>query len=240
MEHKHKFLASRSGEIGRFSNLPKEVVYHILSHLPIKDLARFCCVSKPCRELSLSTPAVRIYGFGGDEKPDMSTCELRLKLVNALDRFLLSRGDNKMWVFDLVWEGHCEDEIEEPPCFCVNESFRMITWIQNAVRCQVEKLYLDMTFYDYEGERLEFPSCVFRAASLRSLAVEMSFTVVATPSFAFSSNLENLELSDVDIEDEGFFKWISCSCKLLKKLSLARLNGINNITIESLSLEYFF
>ncbi|PRQ43966.1 putative leucine-rich repeat domain, L domain-containing protein [Rosa chinensis] len=166
-------------------------------------------------------------------------CEVRLKLVNALDRFLLSRGYNEMRKFTLVWEGHHEDEVEEPPCFCVNESFRMITWIQNALRCNVEKLFIDMTFYDRDGELLAFPSCVFNCASLRSLVVEMSFTVVKTPSFTFSSNLETLALSDVDIADEGFFKWISCSCKLLKELRLAGLNGIDNITIESLSLEKF-
>lgn len=46
--------------------------------------------------------------FFVEDIADMSTCERRLKLVNALDRFLLSRGDKKMKKFDLVWEGHNE------------------------------------------------------------------------------------------------------------------------------------
>ncbi|KAL6145559.1 hypothetical protein ACLB2K_056245 [Fragaria x ananassa] len=201
---------SRNGEVDRFSKLPKEILHHILSRLVIRDLARFCCVSSTCKELALSAP------------------------------FLISRGDNKLQKFSLSWQGHCEDGIEDPPCFCVNESFRMITWIQNAVRCNVEKLSVNMTFYEPDGELLPFPCCVFKCASLRSLNVEMSFAVLKAPSFSFSSNLETLELSDVDIADEGFFKWISCSCKLLKKLILARLNGTNIITIESSSLEDFF
>lgn len=99
MEHKHEFLASRSVEVVRLADLAifrrRFYIIYILSHLPIKGLARFCCVSKPCR--------------------DMSTCELRLKLVNALDRLLRSRGDHKMWAFDLVWEGHSEDHLD-PEC----------------------------------------------------------------------------------------------------------------------------
>ncbi|KAL6138357.1 hypothetical protein ACLB2K_063640 [Fragaria x ananassa] len=237
MKHKRK---SRNGEVDRFSKLPKEILHHILSRLVIRDLARFCCVSSTCKELALSAPSVSIGGYNCGFDIDEMPCELRLKLVNALDRFLLSRGDNKMQKFSLSWQGHCEDEMEEPPCFCVNESFRMMTWIKNAVRCNVEKLSVNMTFYEPDGELLPYPCCVFKCASLRSLKVEMSFAVLKTPSFSFSSNLETLELSDVDIADEGFFKWISCSCKLLKKLILARINGINIITIESSCLEDFF
>ncbi|KAM1306085.1 hypothetical protein PS2_008560 [Malus domestica] len=64
-------------------------------------------------------------------------------------------------------------------------------------------------------------------------------SVVKTPSVAFSSNLEYLELMNVEIKDEGFFKWISCSCKSIKELILCGLGCIKNITIESSSLEKF-
>lgn len=248
MEHKRKSLAARSCEdegacsvnmIGRFSNLPKEIIHHILSNCAIQDLARFCCLSKPFRELCLSTPSVKFCGISSYGSANMSTCELRLKLVNTLDRFLLNRGDNKMQSFALFWNGH-DDEDADEPCFCVNENFRIITWIQNAVRCKVEKLYLDVTFFDFEGEPLAFPSCVFLCASLRSLVVDMARTIVKTPSFTFSSNLEKLNLRDVVIKDEGFFKWISCCCEFMKELSLGEVNGIDNITIESSSLEKFY
>ncbi|CAN6577387.1 unnamed protein product [Malus baccata var. baccata] len=64
-------------------------------------------------------------------------------------------------------------------------------------------------------------------------------SVVKTPSVAFSSNLEYLELMNVEIKDEGFFKWISCSCKSIKELILCGLGRIKNITIESSSSEKF-
>ena len=236
MSNKQELLGSGNDEIGRFCNLPKEIIHHILSRLLIHDLVRFGCVSKPCKELALSTPTVSFCRF--DDLDEME-CETRLQLGNALDRFLLSRGDNKMRKFYLVWLAHCQDEMDEE-CFCCDdESDRMVTWIENAVRCNVEKLDVNITFY--KDESLEFPDCVFSYASLRSLKLEMSFfTVVETPSFSVSSNLETLDLADLDIADEGFFKWVSSSCKLLKKLSLARINGIDNITIESSSLEDFY
>ncbi|PRQ43965.1 putative F-box domain, leucine-rich repeat domain, L domain-containing protein [Rosa chinensis] len=247
MEQKRMLLATGScqGEgpctvnmIDRFSNLPEGVFHHILSKFSIKDLARFCCVSKRWRELCLSSPSVEFCGFSEDGIMDMA-CELRLKLVNALDRFLLSRGDNEMKSFVLFWDGHSDEELDEA-CFCVNENFRIITWIQNAVRCKVEKVYLDVTFFDYEGEPLAFPSCVFRSASLTSIVVNMPRTVVKTPSFTFSSNIEKLHLSDVVIQDEGFFEWISYSCKSLKDVTLSAVREIHSITIESSSLEKFY
>ncbi|CAL8990844.1 unnamed protein product, partial [Prunus brigantina] len=48
-----------------------------------------------------------------------------------------------------------------------------------------------------------------------------------------------LKLNDVFTEDEGFFKWISCSCKCIKELHLEDIFGINQITIESSSLKSF-
>ncbi|XP_004303554.1 PREDICTED: uncharacterized protein LOC101303343 [Fragaria vesca subsp. vesca] len=68
----------------------------------------------------------------------------------------------------------------------------------------------------------------------------MPHTVVKTPSFTLSSNLKKLFLSDVTIHDEGFFKWISCSCKSLKQISLIEVAEIHNITIERSSLEKFW
>ncbi|XP_050382802.1 putative F-box/FBD/LRR-repeat protein At1g78760 [Argentina anserina] len=221
--------------IDRLSNLPKELIHHILSNVLIEDLAQLTCVSKRWRELCLSSPSLEFCGF--KDLMDMA-CERRLKLMNSLDRFLLNRGGNQMKSFLLFWDGHNDEELEEP-CFCVNERFRIMTWIQNAVRCKVEKVHLLVYFSGFDDDPIAFPSCAFRSSSLRSLVVEMRRTVVKTPSFDFFSNLEKLDLRDVIIQDEEFFKWISCSCKSLKDLSLTEIREIHTITIESSSLEKF-
>ncbi|CAN6719681.1 unnamed protein product [Malus baccata var. baccata] len=219
----------------RFTNLPTEVAHHILSFISMKTLACFGCVSKRCRDLSLSTPSLDFCVFPSEA----ATCELRLKLLNSLDRFLFRRGDNKIKSFDLYWDCHYVEDSDEAPCFCVFENFRIVSWIHNAVRCNVEELFLDISLDALEDEGLTFPSCVFLCASLRSLnVVQISGLIIKTPSVAFSSNLDSLLLENVDIEDEGFFKWISCSCKCIKKLSVIGVKQIKSITIESPSLEY--
>lgn len=150
---------------------------------------------------------------------DTSTCELRVKLLNTLDRFLFLRRDNKIQSFYLFWDVHY---IEEGNYKCINENFRITTWIHNAVRCNVEVLCLDILLCDFEEEGLAFPSCVFLSTSLRSLnVVQMKGIIIKTPPFAFSSNLSCLELGELDTEDEAFFKWISCSCKCIKQLTVA-------------------
>ncbi|KAM0980609.1 hypothetical protein ACFX2A_014037 [Malus domestica] len=170
-----------------------------------------------------------------------ASCEVRLKLVNSLDRFLLQRGDNKIGHFRLVWKSHAVyEENDEAPCFCVNEHFRIMTWIHNALRCNVKVLDAKNRVVDFEDELYTlFPSCVFLCATLTSLAVDMDFTMVKTPSVAFSSNLVYLKLLNVKIEDEGFFKWISCSCKFIKEIFLFGISVRGNIIIKSSSLEKF-
>ncbi|KAK9921298.1 hypothetical protein M0R45_029815 [Rubus argutus] len=177
--------------IDRLSDLPDQVAHHILAFLTVTDLVRVCCVSKRCRELSLSAPSLNF-----DEIPlgCRSTCRDRLQLMTYLERFLYHRGDNKIQGFRVNWERHYMDE-NDTVCICASEHYRIITWINNAVRRNVEVLDLKMTLYD--SEEAPFPSSVFLCGSLRSLAVDMNFTLLRTPSFAFSSSLYFLELKDV-------------------------------------------
>ncbi|XP_068308739.1 putative F-box/FBD/LRR-repeat protein At5g44950 [Pyrus communis] len=257
MEQKHETFASssfegegssRGREEDRFSGLPDRIAYRILSFLTIKDVACFSIVSKRCRELYLSTPSLN-FEFMTTGAPwgvwkcfCEASCEVRLMLVNSLDRFLLQRGDKSIPShFRLVWKSHAVyEENDEAPCFCVNERFRLITWIHNAIRCNVEVLDVKSRVVDFDDELYSlFPSCVFLCATLHSLAVNLNFTMVKTPSVAFSSNLVDLKLLKVKIEDEGFFKWISCSCKFIKGIFLCGISVRGNIIIKSSSLEKF-
>ncbi|XP_050381581.1 F-box/LRR-repeat protein At5g02910-like [Argentina anserina] len=219
--------------IDRLSDLPDQVAHHILSFLTVTDLVRACCVSKRCRELSLSAPSLNF-----DEIPVgcRSTCYNRLQLMTYLERFLFHRGDNKVNSFRVNWERHYMDE-DETVCICASEHYRLITWINSAVRCNVEELDLKMVLYD--PEEAFFPSSVFLCGTLKSLVVDMNFTILRTPSFGFSSNLKKLQLKEVVIEDEQFFKWISVSCKVIQELHLHEIRGIRTISIESSSLRKF-
>lgn len=110
--------------------------------------------------------------------------------------------------------------------------------------------YLDLKFIHteiypycsepYEGRLLEFPSCVFLCESLRSLSVKMNCAVLKSPISSSSSfsNLVSLSLISVPVE-EGFCEWISCCCKCIKELCVDEVSRIQNITIESSSLQSF-
>ncbi|KAM1800613.1 hypothetical protein EV2_032984 [Malus domestica] len=229
MEHKHKLVAAESSQargtcpnyiIDRLSNLPDEVAHQMLSFLNFKELIRVGSVSKRCRELFLSTPSLVICS------PDSGNKQKHLNLLDSFDRFLLHRGDSKIQRLSISW--------------CIssglaNKIFRMITWIHIAARCNVEVLDFALNGKHIPGT-LELPACIFLCGSLRSLLVHMD-TILKAPSFACSSNLQCLTLKSVTM-DEGFCKWISSSCKCIKKLQLSYVS-IENIIIESSSLESF-
>lgn len=73
----------RSGS--SFSDLPDEVAHHILSFLPIRDVARVGCVSKRFRKLYLSN---RSYNFDF-EAASIATCHQRRRLLKCLDEILV-------------------------------------------------------------------------------------------------------------------------------------------------------
>ncbi|XP_034225605.1 uncharacterized protein LOC117635383 [Prunus dulcis] len=153
--------------------------------------------------------------------------EQQIELLNSLDRYLFSRGDNRMQRFCINWNLCWE---------IADENIKIITWIHNAVRCNVEVLHLALSVRT--NTVFELPSCIFLSQSLRSLSVH-SEIIFQVPSLSFSGNLHYLKLKEVKIEDERFFKWISFSCKCIKELQLIRIRGMPNITIESASLESF-
>ncbi|XP_061988118.1 uncharacterized protein LOC133706604 [Rosa rugosa] len=221
--------SSESIIIDRFSDLPDEIAHHILSfHCGIlMNLIRVGAVSKRCRQLYLSLPSLIIVSG------HVSNCtRSRVRLMNYWDRYLFHRGDNKIECFGVCWSFDAAVNAE-----ISDEFFRITTWIQNAVRCNVKVLHLEFTQNNLNIVVL--PSCIFHCHSLTELYVNLSGGDIQSPSLSFSSNLQHLELKDAMVEDDRFFEWISSSCKCIKELRLENVSGIKDITIESSSLEIF-
>ncbi|CAL2268279.1 unnamed protein product [Prunus armeniaca] len=217
---------SESVTSDRFSDLPDEVAHHILSLLTFKDLTRVGAVSKRCGQLHLSVPVVDFrshwHWLG-----QLENYLHNLRLMSSMERYLLCRGDNRMQRFCMDWNF----SLTRRP---TQDYFRVITWIHNALRCNVEELDLCISGVP------SFSLPPFLPQSLRSLSVRLSMEIFKTPSLSIPSNLRYLKLVLVKIEDERFFKWITCCCKCIKQLELVHIQGIRNITIESSSLEYFY
>ncbi|PRQ44088.1 putative leucine-rich repeat domain, L domain-containing protein [Rosa chinensis] len=69
--------------------------------------------------------------------------------------------------------------------------------------------------------------------------MEYKYVSLTLPSSACFSNIEYLKLKNIEVVDEGFFKWISSTCKSIKKLQLEEIQGIKHLSIESSSLQSF-
>ncbi|BBH07626.1 Protein with RNI-like/FBD-like domains [Prunus dulcis] len=198
MEHKPKLMAtaSRQGQgvhaerimIDRLSNLPDPIAHHIFSFVDLKDIVRVGCTSKRCRQFHLSTPTL---SFNFNEFPDMkkSPCSKRLEVMNSLDRLLAHRRNDKLKRFHIHWVPH-NRYVED--CSC-DESFRIMTWVYDAVRCEVEELDLDICVH--QETPLALSSFMFLCDSLRSLSVNMK-CVLKAPPLDSSSNLKKLKLRE--------------------------------------------
>ncbi|KAL6133666.1 hypothetical protein ACLB2K_065900 [Fragaria x ananassa] len=231
--------------VDKFSALPFDLAHQILSPLPLADFARLSCLSKGVRAFHLSNPIVKFTGFPSES---IRTDNRRLDLLNCLDRFFILCGNNQIQSFSLHWLcNYHVGEVEFVSRFG-DEKSQIIGWLQNAVSCNVESLtifFRALMLHDCTLPMdlcLPFPCCVFDYEPLRSLIVDMRCTVLKASSFATShvSNLVCMTLTNVTFEDDkGFCKWVSICCRFLKELLIDHVNGLVNITIESLSLESF-
>lgn len=217
----------------RFSALPPELVHRILNSVSVADAARVGCVSQRCRELHISN---RFLNFPGG-----------VEVMNSSDRVLAHRESNKVRSFSVNWVADYRDEERGLESRYGVDKSRFMGWIRTAVSFHVESLSViykplmpRKNGREIEMDDIEFPYYVFVCESLKSLIVDMHCAILTNPSFSASSisNLVCLRLANVHVEyDKWFCNWISFSCIFLKELLLENVSGLENITIESSSLE---
>jgi hypothetical protein len=205
----------------RISNLPAHIAHHILSFLMMEDIVRLSIVSKWWQELCISVPSLTIDSM----QHGMWDFSL-FHFQNFLDRWMIQRNGMKMvqfcvrWVF-LKWH---------------SEEYRFLTWLHDAVRCNVEVLYLDLLMVC--PREFKMPLCVLHCESLRFLTMDLNGAVLQMPSSIGFTKLQSLSLTSVRVLEEIFVEQILSSCNSLKKLCLADVEGLNNINIQSSSLKY--
>ncbi|KAH7849735.1 hypothetical protein Vadar_022267 [Vaccinium darrowii] len=205
-----------------FSDLPDNVVHHIISFLDLQSLFRFIYASKRFRELYLTNP---FLAFDGTE---YSTCYmLQHMYMNLFNRFLLERNGRKLCGFLIRLQ------------YKTVEVYRIITWLLVAVECNVEVVDLEV-FCEERAERqkIEFPLCLFRCGSLRSVAVNLHGGFLVLPSSCGFSFLQSLSLKSVKMAN-NFGEWISSFCECLQELWLEDITEIDNVSIISSSLLRF-
>ncbi|KAM1157674.1 hypothetical protein FF1_028245 [Malus domestica] len=98
------------------------------------DCGEVGTVSKGCLKFYLSVPSVNFDAV-------VKTNQKRVELMSSLDRYLIHRGHNKMQRFSICWKSFSSQTLIKHS----DERFRIITWINGAVRCNVEELHLDFS-----------------------------------------------------------------------------------------------
>ncbi|KAM0994893.1 hypothetical protein EV2_010679 [Malus domestica] len=157
--------------VDRLSSLSDEIAHGILSLLPFGDLSRFGSLSKRCKELHLSTPSFRL----DLSKVDISTCDKWSRFANAVDRFLDHRGENRILHLGIRFDVREHIFGNETPCICEGVGRRFISWIENALRCKVEILDIDINRVHLENG---VGDITIESSSLKSFSISSnSWTV---------------------------------------------------------------
>ncbi|KAL6183520.1 hypothetical protein ACLB2K_044931 [Fragaria x ananassa] len=164
MEHKNKSLATATSEaqgacavsmVDRLSSVPCKVAHRILSLVSFKDLTRVGSLSKRCREYYLSNPSLKLSSLFGNR-------QRQLNFLNCCDRYMICRRGDKIKSFSIQWDFSAGTS---------EESFRMMTWILIAVRCNVEVLDLQLRYCS--GKVPCMPGTTYLGMHVKSLSDDL-------------------------------------------------------------------
>ncbi|KAG5234735.1 F-box family protein [Salix suchowensis] len=158
------------------SNLPEEVLEHIVSFLPIHEAIRTSILSKKWQNLWKSTPNL---SFDGRDSPK------RKLFMDFVERVLVLRGPSNIETFRLS-------------CEAKDDQSRIGTWISAAVNRNVKDLYLVLS--DIESSFV-FPRCLFNCKTLTEFEIDMLF-ILKLPSSISLPCLKILSLRQVTFIDD--------------------------------------
>ncbi|XP_059439107.1 F-box/LRR-repeat protein At3g59190-like isoform X1 [Corylus avellana] len=214
-----------SGDDVGFSDLPDEVVHHILNFIEMRDVARLSVVSKRCRELCISNPSLCLS--------NISSISGGPRFNSYVDRFMALRCLHgvKTERFGLRWS--FEGSIDQD-----EEYYRVETWFQNAVNLGgVAQVHLKFILSSLQHFGL--PPCLLRCNSLTFLDVDAGYAFLKLPSAPpyFATKLRTLQLHHVQIENDCNLGEMISSFKSLKVLRLDKISGIKGMTITNSSIE---
>jgi hypothetical protein len=214
-----------SGYDDRFSDLPDEVVHHILDFLGMRDSARLSVVSKRCRQLCISNPNLCLSNIGSKSGGS--------RFNSFVDRFMALRclHGAKTGRFVIRWSFERSVDKDE-------EYYRVETWLQNAINLGgVAEVRLE--FIPPGLQQFALPLCLLRCNSLTFLDVDAGDAFLKLPSTPpyFATKLRSLHLHHVRIENDCILRELLSSFKSLKVLKLEEISGIKGMTITNSSIE---
>ncbi|KAM7280520.1 hypothetical protein ACFE04_007654 [Oxalis oulophora] len=153
---------STSSVEDRLSQLPRDVAHHVLSFLPIHDLAKLSFTSKKYYKLCLSVPSLV---FNDSEISFRKGSVERDQLMCFIKRLLTSHRGTKMTTLHIEWPTK-------------GEASRIKSWLNHAIDCQVNEIILIL---DHRSGLFVIPVNVLRCESLTSLLHDIKFVGRSLP-----------------------------------------------------------
>ncbi|PPR96051.1 hypothetical protein GOBAR_AA24613 [Gossypium barbadense] len=183
----------------RLSELPDNVILHIMSSLPMKEAVRTCLLSTRWKDLFTSISNIELDGVLRKRRA------LRNRFMEFVDGFLSLRKDISV---DFLCYG---PGIDHPK---INE------WILYAVRHGVRELELIFqsgTFETRHFTDLEF--WVFTCKTLLTLRLfNLPSLVLTIPTHCCLPNLKGLHLTFLKFSDDESIRRLHSSCNSLEEL----------------------
>ncbi|KDP23731.1 hypothetical protein JCGZ_23564 [Jatropha curcas] len=198
--------------LDRISDLPSNVIDHILACLPLKDAVRTCTLSKKWKEKWHTVPHVIVNENLFHERSQ--------RKLEGIINYVLTRHEGKIEKFSV----HVEK---------VKDCYNMKLWIWRLSQKSIQELSLMIR----RGRRHEVPSDLFSCQHLRKLSLR-HFEVKSGHSFKGFHSLSSLQLNKVNISTAAFERLIA-SCPLLEQLTVRNLSCIDHLHINVPNLKYF-
>ncbi|EEF40404.1 F-box/FBD/LRR-repeat protein At1g13570 [Ricinus communis] len=198
--------------LDRISDLPSNVIDHILACLPFKDAVRTSTLSKKWKEKWHMVPQIVVDKNFFHERSQ--------RKLEGIINYILARHEGTIEKFSL--------SVEE-----VNNYYNLKLWIWWLSQKSIQEL----TLLIWDGRRNEMPSGLFSCQQLRKLNLRY-FEVTPAHSFKGFRNLVSLQLDKVKIAT-ALLERLIASCPLLERLRVRNLSYIDHLHINVPTLKYF-
>lgn len=195
------------------SDLPDNVLHHVLSFLPIKDLIRTSFLSRRWRCLWTSVPTLDFDGLVFSPKT---------KFANFVDSVLHRRDSCRIEKFRLRFAGY----------YCKNSHVQ--SWVLAAISHNVTELSIS----SYALESYLLPIHIFTCKSLTVLTLKCNYSPLSFPSAINLPSLKTLQLSSLTFENDNLSELFS-KCPILENVHIedCLLRNITIFHISSTSLQ---